>query len=87
MSETQMKLTPWFTGDQKPVRKGVYQVKCGELGEGFARWLGVRWSYVGFTKIFGKARAQEFAESTEYAHDTDSELVQKWRGVMNESNS
>lgn len=39
-----MKLTPWYPGDVKPVRKGVYQTKVVDLGTGYQFWNGKRWS-------------------------------------------
>lgn len=44
MSKKQPKLTPWFPGDVKPARVGVYQQFCG-LGDriGYQRWDGRAW--------------------------------------------
>jgi hypothetical protein len=41
-----MKLTDWFPGDVKPVRKGVYQKLCGHGVElGYQYWNGKYWCY------------------------------------------
>ena len=37
-----MKLTGWYDGDQKPVRKGVYEVYT-EYGNLFRSWNGKEW--------------------------------------------
>ena len=33
------KLTPWFPGNVKPARAGVYETKLGLFG-GYSRWTG-----------------------------------------------
>ena len=39
-----MKLTPWFSGDQRPVRDGVYQRDYGNGGPPFyAKWARGWW--------------------------------------------
>ncbi len=42
-----MKLTPWFSGDQKPVRVGVYERKYGEADDDeaglYCYWDGLHW--------------------------------------------
>lgn len=41
---SKIKLTPWFPGDVKPVRPGVYQQLSGNRDEfGYQRWDGRRW--------------------------------------------
>lgn len=43
-----MKLTEWFPGDVKPVRRGVYERDYGGgiFGNlGFALWTGSQWKY------------------------------------------
>lgn len=37
------KLTPWFPGDVKPVRPGVYERKVVVLRRYYSRWTGSRW--------------------------------------------
>jgi hypothetical protein len=42
-----MKLTPWFSHDLKPVRKGMYSTRfSGHVG--FSYWNGRRWHNQGF---------------------------------------
>lgn len=40
------KMTPWFPGNVKPVRPGVYNVSCrssGQTGNWYGRFDGNRW--------------------------------------------
>lgn len=39
------KLTPWFPGDVKPVRAGVYETDSEQIGgtRTFQRWTGKQW--------------------------------------------
>ncbi len=63
-----MKLTEWFPGDVKPVRKGVYQKMCGHGKElGYQYWDGANWGYWEETpdaavRERGKAVETEFEE-------------------------
>jgi hypothetical protein len=48
------KLTPWFPGNIKPVRPGVYETKwiyetggSASSAGGFSRWTGSRWMDTG----------------------------------------
>lgn len=55
------KLTPWFPPHIKPVRVGVYPIKCD--AKMFAKWDGLRWSAAAFTTTpdqwyFGSFAAQ-----------------------------
>lgn len=38
-----MKLTGWYSGDQKPVRVGVYQQTNGNFRLGYQYWDGKLW--------------------------------------------
>ncbi len=43
-----MKVTEWFPGDVKPVRRGVYERDFGGGGlrfYSFSRWTGSLWAY------------------------------------------
>lgn len=51
-----MKLTPWFTSGQKPVREGVYEVLPTTLPKAFSYWNGKRWSWICRTKEEAKRR-------------------------------
>lgn len=44
-----MKLTEWYSGDQKPARKGVYQRK-GSFCVMFCYWDGLYWYFNGMTE-------------------------------------
>lgn len=45
-----MKKTDWYSGYQKPVRIGVYEVKVGGKNRGFKFWNGARWGIFAFSK-------------------------------------
>lgn len=66
-----MKLTPWFTGYQKPVRAGVYERKQGNSTH-YSYWCGYVWGAASHDKLL--ARSYSLYES----------LSQNlpWRGVM-----
>jgi hypothetical protein len=67
------KLTPWFPGHIKPVRKGVYMQRDG-VGEdtGYQYWDGALWS-IWHPTINGAANAKHKAGRM---HQDD-----KWRGL------
>ena len=68
-----MKLTPWFTPDQKPVRIGFYETKLsGMHGLFFSYWNGNKWS-VGWDSL-AKAASKPF-------HDA-SYQDKSWRGIL-----
>ena len=47
-----MKLTPWFSGDVKPVREGVYERQYNEDGSQYCYWNGKFWGlYATIPKI------------------------------------
>lgn len=55
-----IKLTPWFTGDQKPVRVGVYQRDLyGEDVKAYSYWDGEVWGLYGETYKLKKAEVIE----------------------------
>lgn len=66
-----MKLTPWFSGDQKPVRKGVYQ-RVFKNKKHYSFFNGMRW-FVGSGSP-STARTYE-------GWDTSFQNL-PWRGVM-----
>jgi hypothetical protein len=69
-----MKLTEWFPGDVKPVRRGVYERDFGDgthlTFSGFSRWTGSRWAWRGATP---DEAASEKAMSINYGL--------RWRGL------
>lgn len=67
-----MKLTPWFPGTIKPVRKGVYQQKNGTSGIGYQRWDGKFW--YAWRKSPEDAKNCLIVVSTYFQNDS-------WRGV------
>jgi hypothetical protein len=69
-----MKLTPWFTGDQRPVRVGVYLRKYSdsEKYEGYSYFDGAKWSTFGITP--------QVALCERYITSVYQNLP--WRGVM-----
>lgn len=66
-----MKLTPWFSGDQKPVRVGVYLRDYGD-GVFWCYWNGIDWCV-----------GSIFADKAMFCTDCIT-LFQNlpWRGVM-----
>lgn len=66
-----MKLTPWFTGDQKPVRVGVYQRKQGESSH-YSYWCGDPWG----------ASAHDMMSAKAYSPYASLSQNLPWRGVM-----
>jgi hypothetical protein len=70
-----MILTPWFPGDVKPVRPGVYMQWCGfELDVGYQHWNGEFW---GFWCSTVEAASQ-------YKNTRASTQDEPWRGLMEE---
>lgn len=67
-----MKLTPWFPGTVKPVRKGVYQQKNGVGSLGYQYWDGKFWHGWSST-VYGAQRDNHIAAEY-YQNDP-------WRGV------
>ena len=65
-----MKVTDWFPGDVKPVRRGVYERDYRNGGIAFAMWNGRRWMYKGDTPT------EAFNETMQ---SRNSNL--KWRGL------
>ena len=43
MSKKQSKLTPWFPGEVKPVREGVYECRGAPTHESYQHWNGAIW--------------------------------------------
>jgi hypothetical protein len=67
-----MKLTPWFSGDHKPVRVGVYQRQY--VWPEYSYWDGLKWCYGGSTpKKATKSPLRNFSSSLQNL---------PWRGVM-----
>ena len=66
-----MKKTPWFRGDQKPVRVGYYQRDYGGDGVGLDFWNGVEWGLW-----------MSVAPFTEFLWTRLSEQNLPWRGVL-----
>lgn len=64
------KLTPWFPGDVKPVRRGVYQ-RLYTSGTGWAYWNGDFWGMRGVSKYFAKSMKDFYAPIQSH----------EWRGL------
>lgn len=70
-----MKLTPWFASEQKPVRRGVYEIKPAIYPDGaFSYWNGKRWGWICRTKEEAEQRQGERT----YRQDC------QWRGLAEE---
>lgn len=69
-----MKLTEWYSGDQKPARQGVYQ-RVSNVGDllRYSYWDGSIWYYSASTK---KGAVRLHRESWRSFSQN-----QKWRGV------
>ncbi len=72
-----MKLTPWFTGDQKPVRVGVYQRKNSRheqyvTATHYSYWDGAEWC----------ASAHDTLLAKSYCAYASLSQNLPWRGVM-----
>lgn len=71
-----LKLTAWFPGHIKPVRKGVYQQKAGLQDMlGYQYWSGLRW-YGWVSTIEGAYAARKYLP-VHASHQNDD-----WRGVL-----
>lgn len=64
------KLTPWFSGDVKPVRVGVYRTKQPDGSLFFNKWDGKQWFY-------GYADAPR--DASRYV--LPARLLKCWRGL------
>lgn len=66
------KVTPWFAGSVKPVRKGVYEREIPTIGKtAFWHWSGKRWDYG------GQHEASDVCKSRTPALNQDL----RWRGL------
>lgn len=70
------KLTPWFPGNVKPVRKGVYQRRAGFLGS-YSYWNGRFWCLGDNTPLAAKDSV-----AISYASEAQSAL---WRGLAQDT--
>lgn len=68
-----MKLTPWFTGDQKPVRVGTYQ-RDFSPAVFWCYWNGEKWSIAS-----NCIETPEFYSQNKYYSEAQN---LPWRGVM-----
>lgn len=66
-----MKLTPWFSGDVKPVRDGVYQRQYSSGGLYFCMWSKGYWRFPADTPDDARI---EIARSLEQKQPS-------WRGI------
>lgn len=66
-------LTPWFSGDVKPVRDGAYERQIGNGATAYWRWnsSGPFWEYGGSTDL------SECSGSCQPSYDQDL----PWRGL------
>lgn len=71
-----LKLTPWFSGDEKPVRVGVYQRNYAhpnkKTGTVFNYWNGICWGIYGTT----------VNEAIKYGYINSDFKKLPWRGVL-----
>jgi hypothetical protein len=74
MSKT--KLTPWFTGDVKPVRPGVYQRRGVNGRVYYSRWPGDNW-------LFGLWYTPSDASHL-FLHRASMHQALPWRGIAAE---
>lgn len=76
------KLTPWFDGDVRPVRPGLYRVwrkvVVGFPSDSYLRWTGVRWLH---TAHSGGGEILVDAPATMCKTDGD-----RWRGLAQDPN-
>lgn len=71
-----MKLTPWFSGDVKPVRPGVYRRRFRHFlfGMQFCRWDGKHW-HVGAKRV----RTAAIVNAVSWIQ---LDNVTEWQGVL-----
>lgn len=73
------KLTPWFPGDVKPVRPGIYNVSCRDewqTGEWYAKFDGDGW-------LWGWCHQTRLASSEIFNRPQDKicKAPASWRGL------
>lgn len=68
------KLTPWYPGDVKPVRVGVYE-RCHAHGNRFSYWDGEYWC--------GWAQSPQAAKENMGSHSF--EQYTPWRGLKEQA--
>ena len=75
-----MKLTEWYSGDQKPVRVGVYEKKSKntKTQSFYHFWDGERW-FGGWYTVQRAIADQEKFKILEYCDD--DEEPREWRGI------
>jgi hypothetical protein len=72
-----MKTTPWFDGEIKPVRVGVYQRKWDDGSIGYAKWHGEHW---GPSYDVTNPLAVQQADRSGFGFQT----LMPWRGLAEE---
>jgi len=78
MSESKIKLTPWYPGNVKPARAGVYEVKRRIARCAIYRYFdGKRWYYGG---VDPKDAMYEFRIWKRFPH-SQTPPKQQWRGL------
>lgn len=74
-----MKKTPWFDGDVKPARVGIYEIDGARFeAPNFRYWNGLGWSAT-------HSDPSEFDEGDHSAIYTPGEDMTGWRGLTKEA--
>ena len=73
-----MKLTPWFSGDAKPVREGVYQVAYWNKDQtSYSYWDGSKWGY----SFSDRAAHDDIYLAFKHRDTNGFKQSMPWRGV------
>jgi hypothetical protein len=74
-------LTPWFDGRTKPIRVGVYMLKCGGAGlrDGYQHWDGKTWGPWHPSAEHAAQRRPDQRADLKYQNDN-------WRGLRKKPN-
>jgi hypothetical protein len=70
-----MKKTGWYSGDQKPVRVGLYEVQLRPEYFGYKFWSGKAWGAFAFEKEYAAA----------WKHIVEGQQEINWRGLTQEA--
>ena len=74
-----MKLTPWFSNEDKPTRNGIYEIKGSSLGgKNFRIWNGRQWSHT-----YGKADYFNGCSDPLFTYNHGEDMT-GWRGIEKE---
>lgn len=82
------KMTPWFSGAERPARDGVYErrarLRNGHMSSsvvGFAKWIHGGWNY---SRETVERAERDYGNESSYQPDRDSGLDFEWRGLAKE---